>query len=179
MPRAGKLLLVGIAAAVLCAIVYPPVGVALVILGAIAMLVRATCLIVALPSLIGKAIGRRRKVQHLRQRSASRAGESICQFARSFDVRRTDTWVLRAVYVALQDDLRWVNPAFPVHADDAICDDLLIDPEDLGDDIVWSIAARARRRLDHFERNPFYPSIVTVRDLVCFFMHQPRIEAED
>jgi len=143
MPRAGKLLLVGIAAAVLCAIVYPPVGVALVILGAIAMLVRATCLIVALPSLIGSAIGRRRKVQHLRQRSASRAGESICQFARSFDVRRTDTWVLRAVYVALQEELRWVNPAFPIHAGDAICDDLLIDPEDLGDDIVWSIAARA------------------------------------
>jgi hypothetical protein len=117
--------------------------------------------------------------QHLRQRSASRAGESICQFARSFDVRGTDTWVLRAVYEALQDHLYRVNPAFPVHADDAIGDDLLIDPEDLGEDIVWSIAGRARRSLDHPERNPFYRHIVTVRDLVSFFLHQPRIEVEN
>jgi hypothetical protein len=64
--------------------------------------------------LIGQAIGCRREVESLRQRSASRAGEAICQFARSFDVRQTDTWVLRAVYEALQGHLRWVNPAFVV-----------------------------------------------------------------
>src|SRR5689334_16448601 len=33
---------------------------------------------------------------------AARDGESICQFARSFDRHRVDTWVIRAVYEQLQ-----------------------------------------------------------------------------
>jgi hypothetical protein len=126
----------------------------------------------ALPSAIEQ---RQRDEQRLRQLPASRVDESICQFARSFEVRQTDTWVLRAVYEELQDELRWVSPAFPVRADDSLEDDLLIDSEDMEFGIIWSIAERARRSLEHPERNPFHSRVVTVRDLVRFFLHQPRI----
>ena len=40
------------------------------------------------------ALGRREALRL----AQSRAGESICQFARSIDCRRVDTWVVRAVY---------------------------------------------------------------------------------
>jgi hypothetical protein len=114
-------------------------------------------------------------MERLRQLPASRVDESICQFARSFEIRRTDTWVLRAVYEELQEHLCWVSPAFPVRADDSIDDDLLIDRDDLDLEIVWRIAERARRSLEHPEQNPFYAKVATVRDLVSFFLHQPRV----
>src|SRR5471032_295887 len=43
--------------------------------------------------------------RRLRALAAQRSGESICDFARSFDARAVDTWVIRAVYEALQDYL--------------------------------------------------------------------------
>jgi hypothetical protein len=179
MPLASKLCLLGIGAAVLAMILYdPPVLAAMFfLLAAISAVARLLFFVRALPSLIEQLGERRRGVRRLRQLPAARVDESICQFARSFEVRRTDTWVLRAVYEALQDELRWVSPAFPVHADDSIKNDLLIDGEDLDLSIVWCIAERARRRLEHPERNPFSSRVVTVRDLVSFFVHQPRIEA--
>ena len=35
-----------------------------------------------------------------------RTRESICEFSRAFEVRETDTWVIRAVYEQLQQQLR-------------------------------------------------------------------------
>jgi hypothetical protein len=155
---------------------HPPILAAFLFLLAVTFLVaRFFSIVRDLPSWFETAFSHGRSVQRLRLLSASRAGESICQFARSFEVRRTDTWVLRAVYEELQDELRWISPAFPVRADDSLEDDLLIDSEDMDLEIVWSIAERARRSLEHPERNPFYARVVTVRDLVSFFLHQPRI----
>src|SRR5579862_4102969 len=48
-------------------------------------------------------------VKHRRQMRAwalDRTGDSICTFVREFDVRRTDTWVLRAVYEELSRYVR-------------------------------------------------------------------------
>ncbi len=60
---------------------------------------------------------------------ASRQSESICEFARSFDCRRTDTWVIRAVYEELQDyHVRYGK--LPIRATDLFESDLLIDDEE-------------------------------------------------
>lgn len=40
--------------------------------------------------------------QRLRRLAEERNGESICEFARSFDRRVADPWVIRAVYESLQ-----------------------------------------------------------------------------
>jgi hypothetical protein len=167
MPLAGKIFLSVLAVVEICVLVrYPLIGAAILawVLAPLGMLVGAALVL------------ERTRVQRRKLISQSRAGESICQFARSFDRRRTDTWVLRAVYEELQHEMTWVDPAFPIHAADSIADELLIDPDDLSMDIVQTIAKRSRRSLEHFERNPFYPGIVTVRDLVSFFEHQPRVE---
>src|SRR4051812_32847564 len=53
---------------------------------------------------------RRRMSRHLTNLAQARKGESICEFSRAFDTRTTDTWVIRAVYEQLQQQLRWVYP---------------------------------------------------------------------
>jgi len=65
---------------------------------------------------------RRSTKQHLTELARAHAGQSICGFSRSFDTRKTDTWVIRAVYERLQLQLRWIYPHFPVQADSSkIC----------------------------------------------------------
>ena len=44
----------------------------------------------------------KRDEQYLRDLAAEREGESICQFARDFEMRQTDAWIVRAVYEQLQ-----------------------------------------------------------------------------
>jgi hypothetical protein len=63
--------------------------------------------------------------------------ESICEFSRAFDVRNTDTWVVRAVYEQIQEQLRWVQPDFPVRARDRLVEDRLLDPDDIDLDVFW------------------------------------------
>src|SRR5262245_38312317 len=55
-----------------------------------------------------------RTKQHLRRLALGRSGESLCTFARGFDVRSTDTWIIRAVYEQLQTYLRGEYPSFPL-----------------------------------------------------------------
>lgn len=105
--------------------------------------------------------------------AAAREGESICQFARSFDTRRVDTWVIRAVHETLQEELKSAHPAFPVRASDLL-GDLLVDPDDLDLDVVPEVGRRAGRSLDNLEANPGYGRVKTVGDLVLFFNAQPR-----
>jgi hypothetical protein len=109
---------------------------------------------------------------HRQQRmQADRQAESLCTFARSFDCRTTDTWIVRAVY---EEIARFVE--YPIRADDHLERDLKIDPEDI-EFIVEVVADRTSRSLEGYEANPFYGRMSTVRDLVRFFADQPRQRA--
>ena len=107
------------------------------------------------------SIGWRRE----RRITEARKGESICQFARAFDCRTIDTWIIRAVY----DEFAWT---FPLRPSDRLKEDLRIDGDDLDFGAV-NIARRTGRSLDGYERNPMYGKIKTLRDVVMFFHHQP------
>jgi hypothetical protein len=104
----------------------------------------------------------------------ARQGESICEFARSFDEKVVDTWVIRAVYEELQSELEVDRKYVPIRAEDSLSDDLQIDEEDIDLSIVDAIAQRSGRSLAYFERNPLHGKVRTVRDLVMFFNSQPR-----
>lgn len=99
---------------------------------------------------------------------AARAGESVCSFARSFDARRVDTWILRGVYEALATEL-----SHPVRASDTFAD-LGIEEEDL-EELVGDMAKRVGRSFDVFQDNPLFGKVRSVEDLVLFLQHQPRI----
>lgn len=115
----------------------------------------------------------RREAQRLARMAQSRAGESICQFARSIDCRRVDTWVVRAVYEELQRSLSG-TVAVPLRVTDHLERDLRIDADDL-EFLIVGIAQRARRSLDHTSANPLFGQVATVRDLVEFLHAQPRL----
>ncbi len=108
----------------------------------------------------------RRRVRDLNAIAAKRAGESICQFARAFDRRTVDTWIIRASYEAIQQELADVMPDFPVHVGDRITRDLGIDPEDLYDDLMPAIARRCGRVFVAPDKQWQGPPITTVGDLV-------------
>jgi len=118
----------------------------------------------------------RKQRLHLMSIARSRAGDSICQFARSFETRKVDTWVIRAAYEVLQQELTHMAPAFPVQATDRL-EDLLFDSDDLDMAIVPEISRRSRRSLEHTEANPLYGKVQSVADLVMFFNQQPTMDA--
>lgn len=104
--------------------------------------------------------------------SASRGDEGLCQFARSFDSRQVDTWIIRAVFDALQEELGG-SGVFPLRASDRLAEDLHIDHEDLDLALAPVIAARTGRTLDDCSANPYWGKVTTVADLVHFFNAQP------
>jgi hypothetical protein len=85
--------------------------------------------------------GLRLKRDHrkLRALAATRHGQTICEFARDFDARAVDTWIIRAVYEQLQAQLEHVHPAFPVRADDRLKEDLFLDDDDLDMDLAQEV----------------------------------------
>lgn len=108
---------------------------------------------------------------------ASRQSESICEFARSFDCRRTDTWVIRAVYEELQDyHVRYGK--LPIRATDLFESDLLIDDEELDYLIAPAIAERTGRSMEYIKENPYAGKVRSVADLVRFFNLQPRLATQ-
>jgi hypothetical protein len=108
--------------------------------------------------------------------AASRGGESICGFARSFDCRAVDTWIVRAVYEELQEALQLGETKFPVRASDSLYQDLFaIDPDTVDAALAPDIAERTGRSMDRAEENPYRGKVATVRDLVMFFNAQPRL----
>lgn len=109
----------------------------------------------------------------LRALATERAGESIGDFARAFDTREIDTWVIRAVYEQLQAYLAPVHANFPLRASDQL-KTLVSDPDDLDMDLAVEIAERTGRSYDHAEQNPYYGRVNTVGDVVHFFNAQPR-----
>ncbi|WP_431258332.1 hypothetical protein ACQ86G_28070 [Roseateles chitinivorans] len=119
----------------------------------------------------------KRTAAALRGLAAARAAQSICEFSRDFDLRAVDSWVVRAVYEALQDEMAVVHGLkdFPIRADDRMVADLRIDPEELDLDIVERVANRACRSLDDWTANPFRDKTDTVRGLVLFLNAQPLV----
>ncbi len=130
--------------------------------------------LLALPALIAVAslahnIAYRRTLRDL----ASRRGDGdIGAFARDFDCRSVDTWIIRAVYEELQACLGSANPAFPLRATDRIAEDLHLDDEDL-EDVAVLVAERAGYDLAGLEKNPLAGKVTTVGELVQCINHQP------
>jgi hypothetical protein len=108
----------------------------------------------------------------LRRWAVERSGESICTFARSFDYRRIDTRIIRAVHEEVSHWIEGDCPGFPLRPEDRLETDLEIDWEDL-EDMAKVIAFRTRRSLAEPEKNPFYGKVGTSATLVHFFAHQP------
>ncbi|HEY9401908.1 MAG TPA: hypothetical protein VIQ24_04405 [Pyrinomonadaceae bacterium] len=106
----------------------------------------------------------------LRRLAERRPGESICTFARSFDRRAVDPWVIRAVY---EEFHAYFGGTLPVRAADRIEEDLRMDWEDV-DDLLGEVALRSGRSLERSESNPFYGQVRNVGDLVLFLMYQPK-----
>ena len=130
-------------------------------------IVSVVCALCVLFLLVGVLLSRIRDPRAERL-AAERFGESTCSFARSFDFRRVDTRVIRAVYDELQDYV-----AFPIRASDHLVNDLHIDEEDFALDIVPAITRRTGRSLVGYETNPHYQQSDTVRGLVHLFASQP------
>jgi hypothetical protein len=106
--------------------------------------------------------------------AAAREGQTICEFARDFDARAVDTWIIRAAYEQLQGQLERIHPTVPVRADDRLKEDLFLDDDDLDMDLAPEIEARTGRSLDGSANNPYFGRVKTVRDLVLFFQSQPK-----
>jgi len=110
--------------------------------------------------------------RRLSRLAIERQGESICTFARSFDYRAIDTWILRAVFEELQPWCKSGKRVLPLRAADDLEQVLGIDLEDL-EELIGDIADRAQRSIENCEQNPLAGKIKTVSDLVSFLMHQP------
>jgi hypothetical protein len=115
----------------------------------------------------------KRDEDHLRRLAGQREGESICEFARDFERRQIDTWIVRAVYEQLQQRLKHVHPAFPVRATDRLKEDLHLDDDDLDMEIAEEVEQRTGRSLEASNVNPYFGKVGTVGDLVLFFQAQP------
>ncbi|MBB5203122.1 hypothetical protein HNQ51_000415 [Inhella inkyongensis] len=112
------------------------------------------------------------QAHQLRQLAASRPNESICDFARAFDLREVDSWIVRAVYEQVQAQLHQVHPQFPLRASDRLMADLQLDADDIDLDLAPQIEQRTGRSLDRAERNPLFGKVITLGDLVRFFQGQ-------
>lgn len=115
-----------------------------------------------------------RERRHLATLAVQRDGESICQFARSFARREVDTWVVRAVYESLHG---YLGGRLPIRADDRLRQDLRLDDDDLDLDLLEQMALLSGRSLVRTVDNPWFGRVTTVRDLVSFLEHQPRLAA--
>lgn len=131
------------------------------------------CIAITAGLAISGWIDTRKRTRKLATRIQEREGESICGFARSFNTRVVDTWVIRAVFEALQAETEVDGKCVPIRADDSLTDDLLIDEDDLDLCVVEVVAQRCGRGLDCFDENPMIGKVKTAGDLVMFFNLQP------
>lgn len=116
-----------------------------------------------------------RKLNRLRE---SRRGDDICTFARALPIRDLDTWVVRATYEEVATYMGAEKKPFPIRPSDRLKEDLEIDGEDLAE-IAIAIATRSRRTLDDFDKNPVYPKMKTVEDLIRVIMWQKRTDGAE
>lgn len=119
-------------------------------------------------------IALKKQRQALARLAVSREGQSICDFARDFDTRQVDTWVIRAVYEIVQARLSHLQPGFPVRAADRLWEDLKFAPDDLDLEVVAEqVAQRTGRSHENSQNNPYHGKVKTVGDVVLFFQAQP------
>ena len=121
-------------------------------------------------SFVGNVFERRR-LSHL---AKSRNADALCQFARAFDTKQVDTWVIRATFEQLQNYLESLYPEFPIRVDDSLLDDLKVDDEDL-EDVADEIAVRTCRSQEYGDNNPYFGKVITAKDMVLFFNAQPEV----
>jgi hypothetical protein len=103
-----------------------------------------------------------------------REGESICTFAKAFDLRKTDSWIVRGAYDQFQNYFTCDGPNFPFRASDRLTEDLHMDGDEV-ENVMDEVCLRAGRSFEETENNPFYDKVNTVGDLVHFLNAQPRI----
>ena len=129
---------------------------------------------------IGVMIGIERRYRKIRltKLSQERQELSICEFARSFDYRSVDTWVIRAVYESIQDYVSIHEIPVPIKAEDDLINVLEIDDEDLEMDLLVEMLQRTGRSIENTPSNPYYGKVKTVADLVYFINAQPLVSNE-
>ena len=131
---------------------------------------------IALLVIVWSAIDQPKVERHFHNLCKERNGLSICEFAREFDPKVVDTWIIRAVYEQLQAALP-TKENVPIKASDGLFNTLMLDEDDLDLDLVEEIAQRTSRSLEGYESNPYYGKVTTARNLVLFFNHQARASA--
>lgn len=115
--------------------------------------------------------------QHYRMKRiySERGDENICAYARSFDYRNIDTKIIRAVYNKVQE---WVGvyegKSFPVQAEDSFDDIYRMDPGDLND-LCCEVADELGISMKRAEENLYYDKVKSVKELVLFLHHQPKV----
>lgn len=114
--------------------------------------------------------------RRLRWLALAREGENLCTFARAFDRRQTNYWVMRAVYDALRPYCTFRGGRMPLRPSDSLARNLRIDADDLTD-IARDATVRVGRAFEDLEANPLYGRVDTVRDLVAFVQHQPPLHS--
>lgn len=90
----------------------------------------------------------------------------MVDFARSFDYRSVDTWIIRAVYEAILVEVK-----FPPRKTDTFA---FLGLDEGLEEIAEEVAQRTGRPLTDCEQNTWYGKIETVADMVEFFMCQPK-----
>ncbi len=109
----------------------------------------------------------------LKALKADRPDDSICTFARYFDRKKVDPWVIRAVWNDLQACMNRKDGPVPIRASDNLWKDLLIDQDDIVLDIFENLPLLIGRSKENMEENPYYGHVQTVEDLVMFFNTLP------
>jgi hypothetical protein len=106
--------------------------------------------------------------RHQRRMKQQRASLSICDFAREFDARKIDPWVIRFVYEELTD-----LTDYPICASDHLYDDLHLDPDDVELDLLSHISPRLARDI-HGAPDSDIP-VETAHDLVQWIDRLPQL----
>ncbi|AFV00104.1 hypothetical protein [Simiduia agarivorans] len=131
---------------------------------------------IALVVIVWSAIDQPNVERHFQNLCKERSGSSICEFAREFDSKVVDTWIIRAVYEQLQAALP-TKQSVPIKASDGLFDTLMLDEDDLDLELIEEIAQRTGRSVEGYESNPYYGKVTTAGNLVLFFNHQARANA--
>ncbi|WP_444891916.1 hypothetical protein ACJJIE_12555 [Microbulbifer sp. TRSA001] len=104
----------------------------------------------ALLAIIWGTVEQRKIDRHFQRLCNNRKGLSICEFAREFDRKIVDTWIIRAVYEQVQAALP-TKKQIPIQASDDFFNTLKLDEDDFDLDlIIEEIAQRTERSLENY-----------------------------
>lgn len=127
---------------------------------------------------LGTAAARRQRRELAVKLRAARKGDALCRFARDFDCRKVDTWLVRATFEEVQGAWHGVGGGpVPLRAGDRWREDLRFNGDDL-EEIGTRIAGRAGYSLADTRGNPLYGKVRTVDEIVAFMRHQPRTRTD-